>query len=313
VRKAHFSLALLVILSASLLWVYWPTVAELFSRWSSDPQYSHGYLVPIFALAILYLRREQRPERGPGLCWWGLVWLLAAGALRALAAYIYFDWLDAFSLLVCLAGLAVLLGGRKGLAWSWPAIAFLVFMIPLPYRLEIALSGPLRRAATAASTYTLQTLGYAALSEGNVILLEDTNLQVAEACSGLSMLMVFFALAVAIIIVIKRSPVEKILLALSAAPIAIIANVMRISLTGVLHETVGHELAERVFHDFAGWLMMPLGLALFAVEIMLLSVLIVKRGPTAASPKPLDVSAVKTGQPCGVVPERPPFAIHKVS
>jgi exosortase len=142
--------------------------------------------------------------------------------------------------------------------------------VPLPYTLEVALAHPLQRVATLASTYALQTLGFVAFSEGNVIRLGQVRIGVVEACSGLSMLVIFFALATAVSLLIDRSWPEKIFLVLSAVPIALLCNITRITVTGILHKTVGSELADYVFHDLAGWLMMPLALGLLWVELRLL-------------------------------------------
>jgi len=159
-------------------------------------------------------------------------------------------------------GLSLCVGGKPALTWSLPAIGFLFFMLPFPYRAEILLGGPLRRIAVLASTYILQSLGFPAVAEGNVILMERAPIAVAEACSGLSMLLAFFALSTGLALVAKRFVGDKIVLVVSALPIAIVANVVRIVTTAILADTVGIELARHVFHDLAGWLMMPLALGL---------------------------------------------------
>jgi exosortase len=272
---------------AILLWAYGSTLGDLVERWSHDPQYSHGFFVPVFALFVLGMRGHP-PAFRPS--WWGFPVCAAGVLLRLAATYFYFDWLDQVSLLVCLTGLFVLLGGRPALRWSWPAVAFLLFMIPLPYRLEVALANPLQRVATLASTYVLQTLGYPALAEGNSILLNDLTLGVVKACSGLSMLMTFFALSTALALVLKRRPLDRAIIVLSAVPIALAANVARITLTGVLHETVGGELAHSFFHDLAGWFMIPFALVLLGLEIKLLSWLLVE--PPSAAPLAVSLGSV---------------------
>src|SRR5436305_12211191 len=123
--------------------------------------------------------------------------------MRLAGAYVYFDWLEAMSLLPVLAGGALLLGGLPALRWSWLPIAFLVFMIPLPHRVETALSFPLRRLAALTATYALQTLGRPALSEGNIIIVKQLRMDVAEACSGLGMLLLFFAMACAVAVLCR--------------------------------------------------------------------------------------------------------------
>jgi exosortase len=196
--------------------------------------------------------------------------LLTGLAVRFAGTYVTLDWLTAASLLPCLAGLLLLVGGRPALRWGWPAVAFLLFMVPLPYRLEIALAHPLQHAATWASTYALQTVGLAAFAEGNIIRLGEVRIGVVEACSGLSMLVIFFALCTAVVLVAPLPPVDKGLIVLSAIPIALAANVARITVTGVLHKTAGGDWANLVFHDLSGWLMMPLALALLWLEVRLL-------------------------------------------
>lgn len=257
-----------VAMAAVLLWVFSPTFAELAHRWYTDTQYSHGYLVPAFACVLLWMRRKDCEAIQAGAPWWGLAFLAMGVGLRFVGDYLYMDWIDAVSLLPCLVGFAVFCGGKAALKWAWPAIAFLAFMIPLPYSLEIALAHPLQHLATVVSTYALQTLGLPALSEGNTILINQTRIGVVEACSGLSMLVIFFALATAFIIVVNQPLWQKLVLLVSAVPIALIANITRITVTGVMHETVGHQAADMVFHNLAGWLMPPFALGLLWLEMV---------------------------------------------
>ena len=191
-------------------------------------------------------------------------------ALYLVGDCFYFTWLEQISLLPMLAAICVAVGGWPALRWAWPAIVFLLFMIPLPARVDSLLANPLQRVSTLASTNALQTLGFFAQAEGNVILLSETELGVVEACSGLRMLIVFFAASTAVAIVQPRSLLQRILIVLSAIPIALFANVLRITLTGVLHETVGSKAANVVFHDLAGWFMIPIALALLALELWFL-------------------------------------------
>jgi exosortase len=190
---------------------------------------------------------------------------------------LFFDWFEAFSLVPMLAGAALLLGGWPALRWSWPAIGFLVFMLPLPFRLETGLSQPLQRVATLVATYTLQTLGLPALAEGNVILIHEARIGVVSACSGLGMLLLFFAIAAGLVLRVRRPWPDTLVILASAAPVAVAANVARITATAFLHVTVGGRWADLVFHDLAGWLMMPLALGLLWVELQVLSRLLVER------------------------------------
>jgi len=117
-----------------------------------------------------------------------------------------------------------------------------------------------------------------------VILLTDTKLGVVEACNGLSMLITFFALSTAVAIVAKRSVLEKVVIVLSALPIAVLANVARITVTGILFEAAQGDLARAVFHDLAGWLMMPLALAMLFVELIVLGRSVEIANPVLGNP-----------------------------
>jgi exosortase len=254
----------------ALLWVYAPTLIGLAHRWRHDSNYSHGYLVPLFALYLLWVRHRVSARVSWRPSWWGVPMLTAGLVVHVAGVTLYPDWLNALSLIPCLAGFGVLLGGWPVLRWSWPALAFLTFMVPLPYRAQVALAQPLQRLGTLASTYALQTLGFPAFSENNVIRLGQVRIGVVEACSGLSMLVVFFALSIAVAVLVRRPLAERLLIVASAVPLALLANITRITATGVLHQMAGRDVAELVFHDLAGWLMMPLTLGLLWIELRLL-------------------------------------------
>ena len=142
-------------------------------------------------------------------------------------------------------------------------------------------------------------MGLPAVAEGNVILMGDARIGVVEACNGMGMLFMFAAFAVAVVLLIEREPLEKFLILLSAAPIALLVNVARITLTGLLHETAGHVVADTVYHDLAGWLMMPMALAALWVELLILSHLFIEED--MESPSPLAYATL--GGP-GFVPPR---------
>lgn len=275
VRRWSVDVWLALVVGLLLVWTFWPTFQTLAGRWIKDAEYSHGYLVPLFSAYLLWARRGILSQGPVQPSWWGLVVMAGGLLLRFAGTYTYFDWLAAAAFVPCLAGVFVLSGGWQALRWAWPALAFLLFMIPFPYRFEIALAQPLQRVATAASTYTIQTLGISAYADGNVIRLGAVQVGVVEACSGLSMLLIFFALSTAFIAVVKMPWPEQIVIIVSAIPIAIIANVIRITLTAILHKTAGAELANFVFHDLAGWLMMPLALGLLWLEMKLMAWIII--------------------------------------
>jgi exosortase len=276
IKGRQLSTAFLILLAACALWTVWPALVAMADRWARDPRYAHGYLVPIFSLALLWVRRARLVEGDKNPSTWGLPFF-AVGAVAQLAgAYFLVDWLSRFPLLAYLAGIAVLLGGWRAFHWAWPSIAFLAFMIPLPWRLETALGPPLQSMATSASTCLLQTLGVMAFAEGNVIQLSEGQINVVEACSGLSMLITFTALSTAAAIVVKRPLLDRVVLVASSIPVALFANVIRITGTAILHETIGERAATTFYHDLAGWIMIPLALLLYWLEIWAISHMLIE-------------------------------------
>jgi exosortase len=254
---------------------YAGALSRLATRWINEPDYSHGFLVPVFAAVLLWIRRDMLQPLPVSGNWWGILLIGIAGGMRWMAEYMFFPLLDAPSLLPCLAGVTLLIGGGKALRWAWPSILFLIFMVPLPGFIAGSLSDPLQRIATISSTWLLQTIGLTVVSRGNVIGLTHGEIGVVEACSGLRMLMLFLAITVGASFVVKRPMWEKILISLSALVIGLMTNVLRITVTAVLYEYVGAELAEKVFHDLAGLLMMPTAMLLLMLELFILSKLLV--------------------------------------
>jgi exosortase len=269
------------------------TLVRLVERWSHDPQYSHGFIVPLFALTVLWSRREMLKRVAWRPAWIGLGVLAVGVIARIVAAQSDIEPLDALSLLPTTFGLVLLVGGWSVLRWSWPALAFLAFMMPLPYAIEMALAHPLRQLATGLSTYALQTLGCPAAAEGNVIGIGDIQLGVEEACSGLGMLMTFFALATAVAMIVDAPLHDRLILIGSAIPIAVLANVIRITATGVAYWLAGRDsaVAKMIYHDLAGWLMMPLALAMLYVELKFLTNLFLGEPMNGEAPLPLHMPA----------------------
>jgi exosortase len=269
-------LSLYAILLAAVAWAYGSTLAKAADRWASDPQYSHGYLVPLFALYMLYRRRGILAE-GPLAPSWLAIGPLAVGLLlRFFETYYFYNGLDQLSMVPMALGAALAAGGRTALRWSWPAALFLVFMVPLPYRLQTAMSGQLQSVATEMSSFALVTAGLPAITEGNVIVVQDVRIGVVEACSGLGMGVTFLALVTAFVVLSKSAWPVRAALVFSALPIAVLANVARITLTAVLYYFDQSEAARTLYHDLAGWLMIPLGCAMILAESWFLDRLVVR-------------------------------------
>ena len=276
----------LATLAGLLLWAYLPMLQVFFDKWVNDPQYSHGFIVPFFSLFLIRRGLQMEPVGIKPRPIVGYAILAIVLGMRAIAGTLLFQQLDALSLLICLAALCLVAGGWPLLKRHGAAILFLIFMVPLPYELERNVGQPLKTAATISSTYLLQTLGQPAIRDANLILIDEVRLGVIDACSGLKMMMTFAAFSVAGVMLMKRSRFEKIAVIGGIIPIAIAANVLRITATGLSHVAFHDKATLEFLHDFYGWMMMPVGLAMLGVEVWCLNRLVVSAPESRAEVMP---------------------------
>lgn len=275
-----------LLLAGVLAWAYFPTLCELFLKWLNESQYSHGFLVPVFAAFLLYRNRDMAAVDSRSRPVLGYALLVVAVGCRVLAALLFFSPLDAFSLVLSLTGFVLVTGGGPMLRWTWQSLVFLLFMIPLPYQVELMMGAELQKIATICTTFMLQTLGQPAVSEGNRILIQEVQLGVVEACSGLKMLITFAALCVGAVMLMERHWVVKILVLASSVPIALVTNILRITATGLAHvwlkESQSKESVLTFIHDFYGLMMPVVGLGFLAAELWLYKNLLIEPEPTRA-------------------------------
>ena len=267
---------LLAVFVLGLVVAFGNSLSGLLDIWT-DPQYSHGYLIPAFSLFLLWMRRRDIKEV-PLMERWAGVGVLGLGiAIWLGGSYFSYPIIEMWSFIPCLIGAFVLVGGWRILYWSlWP-ILFLVFMYPVPGVVRRNLMFELQHYATVFSAFALQTLGFAVVRIGNEIRMSDTTpLNVVDACAGLRMMTIFVALSVAIVLITKRSWWENLIIILSSIPIAVAVNVIRITLTGILYKTTSDKIAEVVFHDLAGYIMIPLAFGLLYLETQILSRLFIE-------------------------------------
>ena len=267
--------AALAAVSAVLVWAYAAVFRSLWYSWMNDPNYSHGPFVIPVACLIAWQRLRANPHGRPRVWPWGVGLLLLV-----LAARVFFfergnQWAEAMTLLPVIGCLVLTFGGGNLFGKVWPAIAFLGFMIPLTGVLNAVLAAPLQSLATDASCSALKLSGLWVIAEGNIIYVGNQPLEVANACNGLSMLMCLFATVFAAVALVPMPFGVRVVLILSAAPIALVSNVFRIAATAWCYHRFGPEVGARIAHDGAGWLMMPTALLLVGAELWLLNLLVV--------------------------------------
>jgi exosortase len=269
----------LAALGVLLVWAYLPMLSVFADKWINDPQYSHGLLVPFFSAYLIRRAWRDGPVSLNPMPLAGCALLVVVLGMRVVSGSMLFHQLDAASLLLAFVAVTLVAGGGALLKRVGPGIAFLIFMIPLPYELERNVGQPLKAAATTCSTFMLQTLGQPAIRDGNLILIDEVRLGVVDACSGLKMLMTFAAFSLGAVLLMRRSRFEKFMIVLGIVPIAIAANVLRITATGLGYVCFSDPKVLEFIHDLNGWLMMPVGLGLLALEVWVLRRLVLDPEP----------------------------------
>jgi exosortase len=256
--------ALIAVLLAALLAVmYADVLVRLQQQWYDEPDYSHGYLVPIIVAYLVWERRERLRSLNAQPDSRGLIFLivgLLALIIGSLGAELF---LQRFSLVMVLAGLVLFLLGPAFLRALLFPIACLFFMIPLPTIVVNTVAFPLQLFAAKTAAFCLVNFGIPAMREGNLIVLAGTTLEVAEACSGIRSLQALLALGTLYAYFSQTILWKRVALIVLSIPIAIVANAFRVAGTGMLAHYWGTEAAEGFYHTMSGWL-------IFVVAFLLL-------------------------------------------
>ncbi|EPR37225.1 eight transmembrane protein EpsH [Desulfovibrio sp. X2] len=248
-RRYRFELLGLV---ALLGVTYGIIVQGMVSDWIRDPNYSHGFLVPLIAGYLLWLRRgdlaqaEVQPNNA------GLPVILGGVAVLLLGWLASEFFTMRLSLLIILGGSALYLFGRQVFDIVLTPLLYLVLMIPIPYVIYNVVAFPLKLFVSDVSVTALKAMGIVVWREGNIIMFPDLTLEVADACSGMRSIMSLLALSAAYALIFHTSKRDRIILILASLPIAIATNALRVIATGVLSRYFGAAAAEGFFHEFAG-------------------------------------------------------------
>ena len=234
-------------------WLYSPLLLRLAQQWWQDPNYTHGFFVPVFSLFLIWESRAKLAALRVKPSWWGLVMLVFALMALVLGTISSGFFLSRVSLLLLICGAVVFLAGWKHLAAISFPLAFLVLMIPSSTLVD-QITFPLQILASKAATFLLTGVGVSAVREGNIILLPTARLEVAEACSGIRSLFSLITLTVIYGYLAETRTGLRVLLALIAVPVSILANALRIAVTGLVVQYWGLEGAEGTPHLLSGWL-----------------------------------------------------------
>ena len=243
------------IIALLLAAVYYRIAAKLVYDWYTIPDYSHGFLVPLFSLFLIWDKRKAIRATPIRPSWAGIALVVFAIAVLILGVYGVDLFTSRISFVLLMAGLIWTFFGKGMLRELRFPLLVLLLAIPFPEILFNKITFPLQLLASRIASDILPMLGVPTLQQGNVIQLPVMKLEVAEACSGIRSLMSLFALAIFYGYFLERSTSRRVILALASIPIAVAANVVRIVGTGLCVQYWNPDKAVGFFHEFSGWVM----------------------------------------------------------
>ncbi|WP_244501941.1 exosortase/archaeosortase family protein [Terriglobus roseus] len=245
--------------------LYFSVLLKLVHDWYVLPDFSHGFLIPIFVGYLVWARSKKLQEIAVSPTWLGL-WLLLPGLALLLLGVLGSElFLARLSFLLVASGMIWLLaGGRMLMALRLP-LAVCLLAIPIPQVIFNQVALPLQLLSSWAASAVLPLFHVPVFREGNIIRLPSISLEVAEACSGIRSLMSLFTLAVLYGYFAERSNARRWILIACSVPVAVCANMLRIVGTGLLVQQRGAEVALGFFHEFSGLLMFLFSLVLLLI------------------------------------------------
>lgn len=251
-----------VVLVALVAWLYFEVVLMLVQDWWRDPNFSHGFVVPVFSAFLIWQIRGRLAAAPSQPSWAGLAIIVMALLMLTVGIFGAEMFLSRISLVILLMGMTIYRFGWSHFRLVLFPLLFLFLMIPIPAIIFNEITFPLQLFASKLATGLLQLVGVPVLREGNVIQLAAMPLEVAEACSGIRSLISLGTTAVIYGYLLERGLFTRVLLAIAAVPIAVGANALRIVGTGLLVQYWDADKALGFFHEFSGWLLFLLSLAL---------------------------------------------------
>ncbi len=256
-----------------MLVVYLPMLQKLVYDWGHDDNYSHGFLIIPIAAYLVWERRADLAAARDSPSWVGLA-VVAVSLMMLVAGQLGAElFLTRVSLIGVLAGALLFLYGWEHLRIAWFPLAFLILMIPVPAIIFNQIAFPLQLLASRFGETVLQLFNIPVLREGNVITLANTQLEVAEACSGIRSLISLLTLGIVYGYFTDKRLSVRAILAIATIPVAIIANGLRVAGTGIAAYRYGQEAAQGFFHEFSGWVVFVVSLVLmFLIHRTLLAV-----------------------------------------
>lgn len=275
----------IAVVAMLIWWIYKEEIHAIVRQWA-DPNWSHGLLIPLFSFYFLHQNKNQilsiknyQPS-----------WVMGLGAVLFLLvlypvdiAMLKFMYGKPLIMIATIGAVVLFLGGWRLLQYTWLPVAYLFFAVPLPQQIYFQITNPMRKVAASAATAILNLVPQLdATVQGSTIdvlyrgVRLEPGLDVADACSGIRLLMAFVALGVAMAYLHWRPIWQRLILLASTFPIAILCNIIRVTITGLIYVLWDPKYAQGLYHDMLGMLMLPLAFCLYGGLAWLMSNLFVE-------------------------------------
>ena len=272
------------IIAALFYYLFHNEIRIIVSRWLTDSSWSHGFLIPLFSLYFINQQKDGILNIQAKPSYLGLVFMILWILFYPLnVVHFQYGYLKPIGMIATLGAMVLFLGGWRLIKYTWLPIVYLIFAVPLPQRYYFTLTMPMRNVAAYVATVLLNLVsGMEATVNGVVIDVIyngkhlEPALNVAEACSGMRLLMAFLALGVAMAYLHYRPKIQRVVLLASTIPIAIFCNIIRVTVTGFIYILIDPKYAQGIYHDMLGMAMLPLAFGLYGFLAWFMSSLFVE-------------------------------------
>lgn len=268
-KPKHYIQIILLVVAFLLLFNH--TIIKLVGDWSSDPNFSHGFLIPIIAAYMIWNKKDELagvPIKKNNL---GLFFIAMGMVLHILGNIGAELFIMRSSMIITMFGIIFYMAGGTVSKKILIPMIYLFFMIPIPAILWNKIAFPLQLFAASLSANVVDMIGISILREGNILHLANTSLEVVDACSGLRSLTSLLALGGAFAYISNIKIISKWILFISAVPIAVAVNILRLTITAIMAEKIGPETAQGFLHDASGLIIFMLAFILLLLVYLMLS------------------------------------------
>jgi exosortase len=273
----------MVIIGGLFVYLFYNEIETIVAKWA-DPSWSHGFLIPLFSLYFIDQAKNEILNLRTKPNYLGLFFMICGIVFYPLnIVHLQYGYFRPLGMIATLGAIVLFLGGWRLIRYTWLPIAFLVFAVPLPTRYYVMLTMPMQKLAAGVTGVLLNFVnGMEATVSGVVIDVVykgqrlDPPLNVAEACSGMRLLMAFLALGVAMAYLHYRPVWQRLVLLASTIPIAIFCNIVRVTATGFIYILMHPKYAQGIYHDLLGMAMLPLAFGLYGILAWFISSLFIE-------------------------------------